>query len=79
MENSDNSLPIGYPYDRIPDNIEILKIICSNVMRMRISNQRTLDGPIRSARGTRELLASVEDLCGENDNKVYPGSDVQDE
>ena len=62
VENAYNSVPIGYSYDRDQDNTGILKIICPNMMRMGRTNQRTLDGPIRLARGARELLTKVEDM-----------------
>ena len=62
VENSYNSVPIGFSYDRDLDNTGTLKIICPNMLRMGRSNQRTLDGPIRLARGARELLDRVETL-----------------
>ena len=55
-------MPIGYSYDRDQDNTSILKIICPNMLRMGRTNQRTLEGPIRLARGARELLTKVEKL-----------------
>ena len=62
VENTYNSLPIGYSYDRDQDNTEILKIICPNMLKMGHKNQRQLEGPIRLARGVRELLKKVEKL-----------------
>ena len=62
VENAYNSLPIGYSYDRDQDNTQILKIICPNMLKMGHKNQRQLEGPIRLARGTRELLVKVEKL-----------------
>ena len=62
VENAYNSVPIGYSYDRDQDNTSVLKIISPNMLRMGRSNQRVLDGPIRLARGARELLTKVEDL-----------------
>ena len=62
MENAYNSVPIGYSYDRDQDNTGVLKIICPNMLRMGRTNQRSLEGPIRLARGTRELLTKVEDM-----------------
>lgn len=62
VENAYNSVPIGYSYDRDRDNTSVLKIICPNMLRMGRTNKRTLDGPIRLARGTRELLTKVEEL-----------------
>ena len=62
VENSYNSVPIGYSYDRDEDNTSILKMICPNMMRMGRTNKRTLDGPIRLARGARELLTNIEEL-----------------
>ena len=62
VENSYNSVPIGLSYDRDQDNTGVLKIICPNMLRMGRSNQRSLDGPIRLAKGTRELLDRVENM-----------------
>ena len=62
VENSYNSVPIGYSYGRDQDNSAILKIICPNMMRMGRTNQRTLDGPVRLARGAREMVEKVEEL-----------------
>ena len=62
VENAYNSLPIGYSYDRDQDNTEILKIICPNMLKMGHKNQRQLEGPIRLARGVRELVDKVEKL-----------------
>ena len=62
VENSYNSVPIGYSYDRDQDNTAILKMITPNMLKMGRTNQRTLDGPIRLARGSRELLEKVEAL-----------------
>ena len=62
VENTYNSLPIGYSYDRDQDNTRLLKIICPNMLKMGHKNQRQLEGPIRLARGTRELLEKVESL-----------------
>ena len=62
VENAYNSVPIGYSYDRDQDNTSMLKIICPNMLRMGRTNQRTLEGPIRLARGARELLTKVEEL-----------------
>ena len=62
VENAYNSLPIGYSYDRDQDNTEVLKMICPNMLKMGHKNQRQLDGPIRLARGTRDLLDKVEEL-----------------
>ena len=62
VENAYNSIPIGYSYDRDQDNTSKLKIITPNMLKMGRTNQRTLDGPIRLARGSRELLDRVESL-----------------
>ena len=62
VENSYNSTPIGYSYSRDVDNTALLKIITPNMLRMGRSNQRQLEGPIRLAQGTRELLNRVEEL-----------------
>ena len=62
VENTYNSLPIGYSYDRDQDNTEMLRIICPNMLKMGHKNQRQLEGPIRLARGVRELLKKVEKL-----------------
>ena len=53
VENAHNSVPIGYSYDRDMDNTAKLKIITPNMLKMGRTNQRTLDGPIRLAKGSR--------------------------
>ena len=62
VENSYNSVPIGYSYDRDQDNTPILKMITPNMLRVGRTNQRTLEGPFRLARGSRELLEKVEEI-----------------
>ena len=62
VENGYNSVPIGYSYDRDLDNTPILKMITPNMLKMGRTNRRTLDGPIRLAKGSRELLERVESL-----------------
>ena len=62
VENSYNSVPIGYSYSRDVDNTNLLKVITPNMLRMGRTNQRQLDGPIRLAKGSRELLDKVEAL-----------------
>ena len=62
MENSYNSVPIRYAYDRDQDNTPILKMITPNMLKVGHTNKRVLDGPIRLARGARELLEKVEEV-----------------
>ena len=62
VENSYNSVPIGYSYARDQDNTQVLKIITPNMLKMGHINQRQLQGTIRLSRGTRELLDRVEQL-----------------
>jgi len=61
IENSYNSVPIGYSYSRDVDNTALLRIITPNMLRMGRSNKRQLEGPIRLARGTRDLLNKIEE------------------
>lgn len=44
VENTYNSLPIGYSYDRDQDNTRLLKIICPNMLKMGHKNQKVLFG-----------------------------------
>ena len=60
VENSYNSVPIGFSYGRDADNTSLLKIITPNMLRMGRTNQRQLDGPIRLAKGSRELLDKID-------------------
>ena len=62
VENSYNSVPIGYSYSRDMDNADVLKIITPNMLRMGRTNQRQLEGPIRLAKGTKELLDKIDSL-----------------
>ena len=62
VENSYNSVPIGYSYSRDVDNTALLKIITPNMLRMGRSNQRQLEGTIRLAQGTKELLTKIEEI-----------------
>ena len=40
----------------------MLKIICPNMLKMGHKNQRQIDGTIRLAKGTMELLDEMEKL-----------------
>ena len=63
VENAYNCLPKGNSYDRDQDNIQVLKIICPNLLKLGRKNQRQLEGRISLTRGTRELLDKVEKIC----------------
>ena len=59
VENSCNNLPIGFKYDKNPDNTETLKILTPNMMRMGRINARALSGPLTFPSGMSDMVDKV--------------------
>ena len=59
VENSCNNLPIGFKYDKSPDNTEALKILTPNMMRMGRINTRALSGPLTLPSGMSDMVDKV--------------------
>ena len=59
VENSFNNLPLGFRYDRGPDNTEVLKMLVPNMLRMGRINSRALEGPVRLSSNNKKMLGKI--------------------
>ena len=62
IENSYNNLPLGFRYDRSPDNTPVLKMLVPNMLRLGRINSRALEGPVRLSSDNRRMLKTVQDI-----------------
>ena len=56
IENNYNNLPLGYHYHKTAGKNTILKMICTNHLRMGRLKKRALDGPMRLLKNMRSNL-----------------------